>query len=122
MGDFADLAGVFEPAVHWGADGVGLNPLQELFDVRPADCSPYSPNSRLFLNALYIDVEKLPESQRVVFATSSKAIARLRASDTVDYAGVSELKWRALGLPFKTFKADPTNALRQAFKKFPPER
>ena len=44
-----------------GADGVGLNPLHALFDDRPGDCSPYSPNSRLFLNALYIDVEKFPE-------------------------------------------------------------
>ena len=46
-----------------GADGIGLNPLHALFDDRPGDCSPYSPNSRLFLNALYIDVEKLPEFQ-----------------------------------------------------------
>ena len=61
MGDFTDLEGLIELAHHLGADGVGLNPLHALFDDRPGDCSPYSPNSRLFLNALYIDVEKLPE-------------------------------------------------------------
>ena len=55
IGDFTDLAGLIELAGHLGADGVGLNPLHALFDDRPADCSPYSPNSRLFLNALYID-------------------------------------------------------------------
>src|SRR2546430_11481002 len=86
------------------------------------DCSPYSPNSRLFLNALYIDVEKLPEFQRGIFATSSKDIARLRASDTVDYIGVAELKWRALRLAFETFKADANNARRQDFEKFRAER
>jgi 4-alpha-glucanotransferase len=122
IGDFTDLAGLIELAGHLGADGVGLNPLHALFDDRPADCSPYSPNSRLFLNALYIDVEKLPEFQRGVFATSSKAIARLRASDTVDYIGVAELKWRALRLAFETFKADPNNARRQDFEKFRAER
>ena len=122
IGDFTDLAGLIELAGHLGADGVGLNPLHALFDDRPADCSPYSPNSRLFLNALYIDVEKLPEIQRGVSATSSKAIARLRASDTVDYTGVAELKWRALGLAFETFKADPNNARRQDFEKFRAER
>ena len=53
--------GLIELAHRLGADGVGLNPLHALFDDRPGDCSPYSPNSRLFLNALYIDVEKLPE-------------------------------------------------------------
>jgi len=122
IGDFTDLAGLIELAGHLGADGVGLNPLHALFDDRPADCSPYSPNSRLFLNALYIDVEKLPEFQRGVFATDSSAIARLRASDTVDYIGVAELKWRALRLAFETFKADPNNARRQDFEKFRAER
>ena len=118
IGDFTDLAGLIELAGHLGADGVGLNPLHALFDDRPADCSPYSPNSRLFLNALYIDVENLPEFRRGGFATSSKDIARLRASDTVDYIGVAELKWRALRLAFETFKTDPDNARRQDFEKF----
>jgi len=122
IGDFTNLVGLIELAGHLGADGVGLNPLHALFDDRPADCSPYSPNSRLFLNALYIDVEKLPEFQRGVFATSSKDIARLRASDTVDYIGVAELKWRALRLAFETFKADSNNARRQDFEKFRAER
>jgi len=122
IGDFTDLAGLIELAGHLGADGVGLNPLHALFDDRPADCSPYSPNSRLFLNALYIDVEKLPEFQRGIFATSSKDIARLRASDTVDYIGVAELKWRALRLAFEAFKAGANNARRQDFEKFRAER
>ncbi|MGH6754013.1 MAG: 4-alpha-glucanotransferase, partial [Bradyrhizobium sp.] len=49
IGDFTDLEGLIELAHHLGADGVGLNPLHALFDDRPGDCSPYSPNSRLFL-------------------------------------------------------------------------
>ena len=60
IGDFGDLEGLIELAGQLGADGVGLNPLHALFDDRPGDCSPYSPNSRLFLNALYIDVERAP--------------------------------------------------------------
>ena len=61
IGDFTDLAGLIELAHHLGADGVGLNPLHALFDDRPGDCSPYSPNSRLFLNALYVDPGNIPE-------------------------------------------------------------
>ncbi len=122
IGDFTDLAGLLELAGQLGADGVGLNPLHALFDDRPADCSPYSPNSRLFLNALYIDVEKVPEFQRGAFAASGNAIARLRASDIVDYAGVAELKWHALRLAFEKFKLDPNNARRQDFEKFRAER
>jgi 4-alpha-glucanotransferase len=122
IGDFTDLEGLIELAGQLGADGVGLNPLHALFDDRPADCSPYSPNSRLFLNALYIDVERLPELQRSAFAESGDIIARLRAGDIVDYAAVAELKWRALRSAFDAFKAGPKTDRHAAFSKFRAER
>jgi 4-alpha-glucanotransferase len=118
MGDFTDLKGLLELASHLGADGVGLNPLHVLFDDRPADCSPYSPNSRLFLNALYIDVEKLPEFQPRVLA----GIARLRAGELVDYVAVAKLKWRALRAAFDAFKASPGAERLRDFKRFRAER
>ncbi|HXO69872.1 MAG TPA: 4-alpha-glucanotransferase, partial [Bradyrhizobium sp.] len=92
MGDFTDLAGLIELAAGLGASGVGLNPLHALFDDRPADCSPYSPNSRLFLNPLYIDVEKLAGFSLNAFADGRDAIASLRESKIVDYVAVAELK------------------------------
>ena len=113
---------MIELAAGLGADGVGLNPLHALFDDRPADCSPYSPNSRLFLNPLYIDVEKLPEFQPGAFDESSDTLARLRASDIVDYAAVAELKWRALRSAFDAFKANPEGERQQDFEKFRAER
>jgi 4-alpha-glucanotransferase len=122
MGDFTDLEGLIELAAGLGAGGVGLNPLHALFDDRPGDCSPYSPNSRLFLNALYIDVEKLAEFSPGVFAASSDAIARLRESDIVDYVAVAELKWRALRSAFAAFKLDPKTKRRAAFTRFRVER
>jgi 4-alpha-glucanotransferase len=122
IGDFTDLEGLIELAASLGADGVGLNPLHALFDDRPADCSPYSPNSRLFLNALYIDVERLPEVQPGAFTGSSDAIAQLRAGDIVDYAAVAELKWRALRSAFEKFTAHPAIGRQQDFEKFRAER
>jgi 4-alpha-glucanotransferase len=118
IGDFTDLDGLIELAASLGADGVGLNPLHALFDDRPNDCSPYSPNSRLFLNALYIDVEKLPDYQPRL----SDAIARLRASKIVDYAAVAELKWRVLRSAFVAFKANPKSERRKDFDDFRAER
>src|SRR6266853_6756129 len=103
IGDFTDLAGLIELAGHLGADGVGLNPLHALFDDRPGDCSPYSPNSRLFLNALYIDVEKLPEFR--LDPETKAALTRLRAFDVVDYVAVAGLKRQALRAGFAAFKA-----------------
>ncbi len=122
IGDFTDLEGLIELAGLLGADGVGLNPLHALFDDRPADCSPYSPNSRLFLNALYIDVERIPEFQPGAFTGSSDALARLRASDIVDYVAVAELKWRALRAAFERFRTHPEARRRQDFEKFRAER
>jgi 4-alpha-glucanotransferase len=120
IGDFTDLEALIELAASLGADGVGLNPLHALFDDRPGDCSPYSPNSRLFLNPLYVDVVKLPGFQRAVEAKD--ALAGLRAGDIVDYAGVAEVKWRALRFAFETFKANPKAEGRQDFEKFCAER
>ena len=122
IGDFTDLEGLIELARGLGADGVGLNPLHALFDDRPADCSPYSPNSRLFLNPLYIDVEKIAEFQPGAFDESRSTLARLRASDIVDYAAVAELKWRALRFAFDAFKAKSEGERRQDFDKFRAER
>jgi 4-alpha-glucanotransferase len=122
MGDFTDLEGLIELAAGLGAGGVGLNPLHALFDDRPADCSPYSPNSRLFLNPLYIDVEKLPGFSQDSLADSNDAIARLRGSDIVDYVAVAELKSQALRLAFSAFKGDRKTKRRAAFAKFRTER
>ena len=120
IGDFTDLEGMIEFAAHLGADGIGLNPLHALFDDRPGDCSPYSPNSRLFLNALYVDVEKLPEFD--LDARTRDALAPLRAGEVVDYVTVAGLKWRALRIAFAAFKAHARPARRQDFDTFRAER
>jgi len=121
IGDFTDLEGLIALAADLGADGVGLNPLHALFDDRPADCSPYSPNSRLFLNGLYIDVERVAGFQSAAFA-SQATVAGLRARDVVDYAAVAELKWGALRSAFAAFKTGPKTEHHAAFARFRTER
>ncbi len=122
MGDFTDLAELIELAHKLGADGVGLNPLHALFDDQPGDCSPYSPNSRLFLNALYIDVDAIPEfSQDAVHAVADTT-PRLRQSETVDYVAVAALKWPALRAAFKAFKKAGSAERRADFEVFRDQR
>jgi 4-alpha-glucanotransferase len=94
IGDFTDLEALIRFAAEVGADGIGLNPLHALFDDRPGDCSPYSPNSRQFLNPLYIDVAKL--AGVVLTPDDSAELVRLRDESFVDYPAVAELKMRAL--------------------------
>jgi 4-alpha-glucanotransferase len=120
IGDFTDLAALLELAAELGADGVGLNPLHALFDDKPADCSPYSPNSRLFLNALYIDVEEIPEFE--AGHEVHKAAARLREGNIVDYKGVAALKWPALRAAFDAFKLHPAKGRKEDFDTFRTER
>ena len=122
IGDFTDLEGLLRLANSLGAEGVGLNPLHALFDDRPGDCSPYSPNSRLFLNPLYIDVEKLPELPSELVARNRETLARLRALDIVDYVAVAELKWAALRQAFADFTASPALERRRDFEAFRKEQ
>lgn len=120
MGDFTDLADLIRLGAQLGAAGIGLNPLHALFDDRPQDCSPYSPNSRLFLNALYIDVAALPE-----FAASDAPCAardEAASGDMISYTAVAALKWRALRQAFAAFRAKPDSARAAAFDAFRRER
>lgn len=116
IGDFTDLANLIELFAALGADGIGLNPLHALFDDRPADCSPYAPNSRLFLNPLYIDIERLlPQASH---RPPDAAIARLREGDTVDYVGVAAVKWPALRAAFEQFAASSDAERHADFEEF----
>jgi 4-alpha-glucanotransferase len=111
-GDFGDL----QTCVEWaarvlGAGIVGLNPVHVLKNSRPYHISPYSPDSRLFLNTLYIDMERIPEYQdspearRVVQdAGFQSRLQAVRKSETVDYDEVRTLKQQALEAIFAEFE------------------
>lgn len=118
IGDFTDLAGLVRLARQLGADGVGLNPLHVLFDNHPADCSPYSPNSRLFLNPLYIDVEAIPEFSADLVPDAATTAARLREGDRVPYADMAALKWLGLRAAFDSFVTTASSTRRKEFDAF----
>jgi 4-alpha-glucanotransferase len=101
-GDFTDLAALVRLAADIGAAGVGLNPLHALIWEQPGHASPYAPNSRLFLNPLYIDVEAIPEWMPELSLVDE--IARLRESDLVDYDGVARIKHAALRHAYRNFR------------------
>jgi 4-alpha-glucanotransferase len=119
VGDFTDLANLITLSAELGAEGVGLNPLHALFDDRPGDFSPYAPNSRLFLNALYIDVEKAPGFKG---GPDRAALARVRQTEEVDYKSVAELKWPALQTAFAAFKAAVGTTEAKEFAAYRAER
>jgi len=117
-GDFSDLAALVDLAADVGAAGVGLNPLHALFEDRAADASPYAPNSRLFLNPLYIDVDAVPEFPGLQAAGLEEEVERLRRRDIVDYDGVAKAKTRALNVAYEAFLRQGSIERRQAFDRF----
>jgi 4-alpha-glucanotransferase len=127
IGDFTDLAALIELTAGWGCAGIGLNPLHALFDDRPLECSPYAPNSRLFLNPLYIDPERLPGFSGAWLMRHREQLDRARSGDLIDYAAVADLKLAALRHAFEIFQTTDTAntahaAALVAFESFRRER
>jgi 4-alpha-glucanotransferase len=114
-GDFTDLLGLIALARDLGAAAVGLNPLHMLFD---GQASPYSPNSRLFLNPLYIDVNAIPEFPGAHAAGLEQAVRRLRQHERVDYAGVARVKLAGLRVAHRNFRRQANRRRWRDFEKF----
>ena len=113
MGDFTSLGLMVRVAQRLGAETVGVNPLHALFPARPAYASPYSPSSRLFLNVMYLDVERIDEfaqseaAQRTVeSAEFRRRRSRLQDEALVDYAEVAALKRPVLEQLYEQFRAE----------------
>ncbi len=111
IGDFRDLSTMVEWAgKQLGVSLIGLNPLHALKNSMPYHISPYSPNSRLFLNEIYVDVEGVPE-----FQTSAEAQNQLtdpsfgaqldaaRQRELVDYDTVAQAKRTVLEICYEEF-------------------
>lgn len=113
VGDFRDLADVVEWAgSKLGAAIVGLNPLHALKNTMPYHISPYSPNSRLFLNEIYIDMASIPElaapkvRERLTDHLFQSWLDKLRTSELIDYEGVARAKRAILELCYEAFLED----------------
>jgi 4-alpha-glucanotransferase len=121
-GDFTDLAALIDIAAERGAGAIGLNPLHAIFDDHVEDASPYAPNSRLFLNTLYIDVEAAPGFPGLEAAGMRDEIEKLRAGELVDYQGVARVKAKGMRLAFEAFRRGAFPDEKRAFAAFRAER
>lgn len=110
-GDFTDLRTVIEWAGKTlGASLIGLNPLHALRNSAPHHTSPYAPINRLFLNELYIDLERLPEffaspdaQQQFHSQEFQSKLQALRQSRRVDYDAIASAKLTMLDLAYRQF-------------------
>ena len=93
-----------------GAALIGLNPLHAIRNTAPHHTSPYAPYSRLAINELYIDLERLPEffaseeAQQQYRAPEFQAkLQALRENRRVDYDAIAAAKRTMLDLAYRQF-------------------
>lgn len=128
IGDFTDLAALATMAGEAGARAVALNPLHQLHPHNPHSASPYSPSSRLFLNVLYIDVERVPELRESAEASAQihcvpfeDGLQKMRSEELVDYRSVARAKIAILETLHRAFvdhHVRRNDARARAFKRF----
>lgn len=125
IGDFSDLAELGRIAAKHECGLIGVNPLHQMFLDAPERASPYSPATRLHLNALYIDVTSIPEfahcqdAQQVMQSSAFQIeLARCRAAPLVDYDDAAALKIMTLRALFRAFAEGADQARRDAFCRF----
>jgi hypothetical protein len=109
MGDFYNL----QEVVKWAggtlqAGTVGVSPIHA---PTPGVISPYSPSSRLFLNPLYLNIERIPEfrnapalQKRVGSQDFQADLVMLRKSSLINYEKVTALKWPIFEALFERFQ------------------
>lgn len=111
IGDFTDLTRMVSVGEELGASLIGVNPLSALFADTPCDASPYCASSRLFLNPLYVDIDRIPEAaistayanlkQSTAFQT---ALKEARENPIVQYEIIAELKYKSFKVLHDIFK------------------
>lgn len=102
VGDFSDLIALVEIAKRAGANIIGINPINVLMHNYPENASPYNSISRLFINPIYIDVEKVEgfKSEYVDFD-----LQKLRDLELIDYTGVYNAKIKVLEKIYKNYSS-----------------
>jgi 4-alpha-glucanotransferase len=124
IGDFSDLAALSRWGASAGADFIGVNPLHALLN-RGNDISPYSPVSRLFRNAIYVDVRQVPElehasdvRERLDSLEFASEIDALRSSPSVRYDQVAAIKMLALDALHRVFRERSDSARVSKYHEF----
>ena len=116
VGDFSDLSAMVDIAADNGGDVIGLNPLNVLLHDYPEAASPYASISRLFLNPIYIDVEKVPLFEKK--DKDEKAVREAKESENINYTKVYQTKVKALKAIFERLKKDKGSKYAASFEKF----
>ncbi|GAC1626960.1 MAG: 4-alpha-glucanotransferase [Nevskia sp.] len=102
IGDFSGLAAFARSAAQHGADALAVSPAHALFSADLQRFSPYSPSSRLFLNALHVDPAetfgRAAVAQAITALGIGDALAALEALPLIDWAAAARTRLDLLRL------------------------
>ena len=121
FGDTQALENLVRAAGERGADALGISPIHAMFANDPHRYSPYSPSSRLFLNALYASpgtiLGERSWRQAIEDAGVAEEFKRLEQMPLVDWPAAATAKWKALRHLYDSFSAT-THPLFEDFSSF----
>ncbi|TCV97321.1 4-alpha-glucanotransferase [Luteibacter rhizovicinus] len=122
IGDFSALEQCARAAAEKGADALAISPLHAMFAAAPERYSPYSPSSRLFLNALYVDASTVNGEQmmRAVIDTHNlrQELAELEWLELIDWPRAARARMTILRSLFEGVSVDFAHAERfMAFRR-----
>ncbi|MGA0588276.1 4-alpha-glucanotransferase [Dyella sp. KRB-257] len=110
MGDFTALEQCVRAAAAQGADAVAISPVHAMFAAEPERYSPYSPSSRLFLNALYVDPARVGGAEAARTVTDAhnlrQEMAELEWLDRIDWPRAARARITLLRSLFEWSTAD----------------
>lgn len=121
FGDFGALRELALAAGAAGADALAISPVHAMFAADPAQCSPYSPSSRLFLNTLYADPAGVLDAELVRDALTGMDHARLRVLDAqplINWPAAAGLRQQLLQRLHSRFAAGGSSGQRHAYEVF----
>ena len=107
FGDIQALEALARAAGERGADALAISPVHAMFACDTLRYSPYSPSSRLFLNALYASPETILGEQALRMAINETGLGaeleRLEALPLIDWPRAAQAKWTLLHALYKSF-------------------
>ena len=121
FGDFGALRDLAEAAGNAGADALAISPVHAMFAADAAQCSPYSPSSRLFLNTLYADPAAVLGADAVRDALAGMTHTRLRSLDAqplIDWPAAAGFRHQLLRRLHERFTLAAGDEQRRAYDAF----
>jgi 4-alpha-glucanotransferase len=109
IGDYTTLAALAAESARHGAHALAISPTHAMFSADPGKFSPYSPSSRLFLNAAHIDPAAVLGAQALHEALDAcgagNTWSALEAEPLIDWSNAVALRFTVLRALFEKFCA-----------------